>query len=269
MKTKTIILILSIVLHYNLSGQTAKDTVTISGHVTDYEGNPIKNCSVMWLDTNFDEIEGLSVKTDNYGFYKIRIPKGKYKSMGAIDMDTYPHTAKRGLPEADQRLEFWGWNFIADRDTTLDIRYHRMEAYGLHVFEIPGGMPAFQIFVRPMSLSRFFQLGKTKVQHKDNVSNIKQEAISEQAEALRLAPPLDKVKLTVWIDGEEVPLLMKQDIKEYFEADEWGNAYLLTVDRPKKVTSRPYRVIKIELTDLENGDRGEAIYYMEKENYIR
>ena len=31
----------------------------------------------------------------------------------------------------------------------------------------------------------------------------------------------------------------------------------------------PYYVFKVELTDLENGDRGEAIYYMEKETYVR
>lgn len=55
----------------------------------------------------------------------------------------------------DLRLEFWGWDFIADRDTTLDIRYHRLEAYGLHAFHIPGGMPTYQIYVRPMSLTRF------------------------------------------------------------------------------------------------------------------
>ena len=37
-------------------------------------------------------------------------------------MSTYPHTVKPGLAEKDQRLEFWAWNFIADRDTTLNIR---------------------------------------------------------------------------------------------------------------------------------------------------
>lgn len=65
-------------------------------------------------------------------------------------MSTYPHTVKPGLAEKDQRLEFWAWNFIADRDTTLNIRYHRMEVYGLRIFHIPGGMPTYQIYVRPM-----------------------------------------------------------------------------------------------------------------------
>ena len=54
--------------------------------------------------------------------------------MGALNMDEYI-IANSTLPEKDQRLEFWGWDFIADRDTTLNIQYHRMEAYGLRAFE--------------------------------------------------------------------------------------------------------------------------------------
>lgn len=85
--------------------------------------------------------------------------------MGAINMSTYPHTVKPGLAEKDQRLEFWAWNFIADRDTTLNIRYHRMEVYGLRIFHIPGGMPTYQIYVRPMSLTRTLQWQKKKNPH--------------------------------------------------------------------------------------------------------
>ena len=169
---------------------------------------------------------------------------------------------------ADQRLEFWAWDFIADRDTTLDIRYHRMEVYGLRVFRIPGAMPCYQIFVRPMSLTRFQQMEASQTQHAQDVSNIEQGAARDDARAVRLAPTLNRLKATVWIDGEEVPILMKQEIKEYFSADEWGNAYLLTVDRPKQDTDLPYHVFKVELEDLDNGDRGEGLYYMEKEKYV-
>lgn len=57
---------------------------------------------------------------------------------------------------------------------------------------------------------------------------------------------------------------------KYFDATEYGNAYLLTVDMPKHQKNiLPYRIFKVELTDLENGDRGEGLYYMEKENYIK
>ncbi len=250
-----------------------QDSVTIRGRVTDYNGQPIDSCSIFWQSPSFDDVR--QVITNKDGYYTARIPKGKYQSIGAINMSTYPHTAKAGLPEADQRLEFWAWDFIADRDTTLNIRYHRMEAYGLRVFRIPGGMPTYQIYVRPMSLTRYLQWQKKarpeQIVHKqDNINNLEQKALRKQAEETLLAPPADKLKATVWIDGEEVPILMKQEIKEYFDATEYGNAYLLTVDMPKhQKKNLPYRIFKVELTDLENGDRGEGLYYMEKEDYVK
>lgn len=244
-----------------------QDSVTIRGRVTDYNGQPIDSVSIWWQNPSFNDIQ--QTVTNKDGYYTARIPKGKYQSIGAINMATYPHTAKPGLPEADLRLEFWAWDFNADRDTTLNIRYHRMEAYGLRAFRIPGAMPAYQIYVRPMGLTRYLET-KKKAAHGEDLSHIEQSAISEQAQANLLAPPADKLKATVWIDGEEVPILMKQEIKEYFDANEYGNAYLLTVDMPKhSKKDLPYRIFKVELTDLENGDRGEGLYYMEKENYVK
>lgn len=225
-----------------------QDSVTIRGRVTDYNGLPIDSCSVAWQGPSFDFLK--EAITDKDGYYTVRIAKGKYQSVAAINMSTYPRFAKPGLTEADQCLEFWAWNFIADRDTTLNIQYHRMEAHSLHAFYIAGGIPTYQIFVRPMSLTRFlnWQTGK--------------------AENTSLAPPADKLKVVVWIDGEEVPVLMKQPVKE--NLTEYGNAYLLTVDMPKHPKKDlPYRVFKVELTDLENGERGEGLYYMEKENYVK
>lgn len=231
--------------------QQQADSVTICGRVTDYNGQPIDSCLIAWQSPSFSSIR--EAVTDRDGRYAICIPKGKYQGMMAINTATYPRMAKAGLPEADQRLEFWAWNLIADRDTTLDIRYHRMEVYGLRVFHIPGGMPAYQIYVRPMSLTRFQQ---------------KQKETKEESQLL--APPADKLKATVWIDGEEVPLLMKQEIKEHFSADKYGNAYLLTVGKPQHPQSElPYLIFKVELEDTENGDRGEGLYYMEKENYVQ
>ena len=63
---------------------------------------------------------------------------------------------------------------------------------------------------------------------------------------------------------------MKQEIKEYFDSNEYGNAYLLTVDMLKHPSKDlPYRIFKVEQEDMENGDRGEGLYYMEKENYVQ
>lgn len=248
-----------------------QDSVTIRGQVTDYDGQPIDSCSIFWQSSSFDDIK--EAITDKSGCYTARIPKGKYQSVGAINLPTYPHTVKPGLSEADQRLEFWAWDFIADRDTTLDIRYHRMEVYGLRAFRIPGAMPAYQIYVRPMSLTRFNNWMKEakpeSIQHGENLDDIGQKALTEQAKARNLAPHADELKVTVRIDGEEVSVLMKQEIKEYYDANEYGNAYLLTVDMPKHSKQLPYHIFKVELTDLGNGDRGEGLYYMEKENYYK
>lgn len=250
-----------------------QDSVTISGHVTDYDGQPIDSASVWWQNPQFDiAIEAITGKD---GHYTARVPKGKYQSVSAIYLPSYAHMAmKSGLPEAEHRLEFWAWDFIADRDTTLNIRYNRMEAYGLRAFRIPGAMPTYQIYVRPMSLTRFYQwMEKTKpesILHGEALGDIKQESQSKDAKESQWAPRPEQQKVTVWIDGEEVPVLMKQEIKEYFDANEYANAYLLTVDLPKHPKAGlPYRVFKVELEDLENGDRGEGLYYMEKEIYVK
>ena len=53
------------------------------------------------------------------------------------------------------------------------------------------------------------------------------------------------------------------------DRDEIMNAYLLTVNRPTHITNLPYWVIKVELKDLKNGDCGEGLYYMVKNNYMK
>lgn len=203
----------------------------------------------------------------------MRVPKGKYQSVIAINLDRYVHTAPADLPESDLRLEFWAWDFIADRDTVLDIRYNRMEAYGMRVFNIPGAMPGYQIFVQPISLTRLLQVKKTNPDffvRGEKLRDLEQKPLTAQAKGTLLAPPADRLNVTAYIDGEEVAVLMKQQIKEYYGADSWGDAYLLTVDAPKHPKEDlPYQVFKIELTDLESGDRGEGLYYLEKENYVR
>lgn len=252
---------------YAFSAQTQSDSVTIRGVVTDYHDIPMNNCTVMIQNSRFNTL--FETKTNEQGEYSMTVLKGNYSSMAAVNMDTYPHSMKPDTNTEDLRLEFWGWNLIADRDTTLNIRYHRMEVYGLHAFHIPGGMPTYQLYMRPMSLTRVLaDMNIKDAQHGKDVSGVTQTAARDTAKCVNIAPAIDKVGIKVWIDGEEVPVLMKQQIKEYYEAAEYGIAYYLTVDRPKRKTSLPYRVFKVELTDLENGDRGEAVYYLEKTDYV-
>lgn len=239
-----------------VQAQTPSDYVIISGRVTDFNGKPIDSCTVMWQNEQYEPV--FQTLTDSDGFYSVPIQKGKYNSMVAIYQPSYAQNAiMKGLPRSEHRLEFWGWNVIADRDTTLNIRYHRLEAYGIHSFYIPGATPAFQIYVRPMSLTRTYEWMKNQ---RSSVPN---------AGPTKLSPSINEISIWVEIDGEEVAILHKQEIEEYVNANEAFNAYLLTVEKPKNLTNRPYWVIKVELSDLENGDRGEGLYYMEKPNYVQ
>ena len=236
--------------------QTSSDSVLISGRVTDFNGLPIDSCTVLWQNERFEPIA--QALTDSGGFYSVSVSKGKYNSVTAVYWPSYAQNAMtNGLPVSEHRLEFWGWNFIADRDTTLNIRYHRMEAYGLHAFYIPGATPAFQIYVRPMSLTRTYEW------------MVKQQTNTNDTKSVKLSPSVDKIRVRVEIDGKEVAILHKQEIEEYISDNQIFNAYLLTVEKPQHITNWPYWVIKVELTDLENGDCGEGLYYMEKPIYVK
>lgn len=86
-------------------------------------------------------------------------------------------------------MEFWSWGFIADRDTTLNLRYQRMEVYGVNVFSVQGGSATYQIYVRPMSLTRTAQW------------------MTDRSKLAHFAPEADKLKAEVTIDGEPVKVL--------------------------------------------------------------
>lgn len=123
-------LFISLLLMTGCQKGNGQETVTITGRVTDFEGHPIDSCSIWWKAPSFENV--MEVFTNKEGYYTARVPKGKYQSVAAIHMPSYASVAMQEgkLDEEDYRLEFWAWDFVADRDTTLDIRYHRMEAYG-------------------------------------------------------------------------------------------------------------------------------------------
>lgn len=224
------------------------ETVTISGRVTDYAGNPIDSVTVSWLNPAFSGY--YYATTDADGRYTARIPKGRYAYAGGINMAEYPNAGST-LPEADQRLEFWAWNFIADRDTTFDFRYHRLEVYGVNAFQVQGATPGYTVYFRPMSLTRSQRWTRDGKPEGNNA----------------LAPVIDSARIEVTINGEPVAIQMAQEVKEYFDDKNWSNAYLLFVDRPKaKSAVKNFRIV---MEDLGNGDKGEAAYTLEEQrDYI-
>lgn len=239
--------LLSLILFICTLGYGQTDSVTITGRITDYNGVPMDSASVFFQNTKFSVVH--EALTNKDGYYTAKIKKGRYYAMGAINMSEYP-IAGSTLPEEDQRLEFWGWNFIADRDTTFNMQYHRLEVYGINPFRIQGATPGYTIYCRPMSLTRTLQYMKNKTSH------------------AALAPDPEKLEVKVTINGEEIALRNKQKVVEYFSEEETGDAYLLFVDLPKIKNDWPYYIFRIQMTDLENGDKGEAVYYLEKKVYI-
>ena len=85
-----------------------------------------------------------------------------------------------------------------------------MEVYGLRIFHIPGGMPTYQIYVRPMSLTRTLQWQKeekSSLVHAQDLSKIEANRFkANKPKAFCWHHQADKLKLSVWIDGEEVPV---------------------------------------------------------------
>lgn len=233
------------------------ETVEISGRVTDFEGRPIDNVTVGWLNPDFNG--QYYTTTDADGRYHARIPRGRYANAGGINMEEYPNAGST-LAEKDQRLEYWAWNFLADSDMTFDFRYHRLEIYGVNAFQIQGATLGYTIYFRPMSLTRSQQTEK-------QFPNWERDP--DFRGDVSLAPPIDSARIEVTINGEPMKIRMAQEVKEFFWEGVSSNGYLLFVDRPEK--NLPVKTFHIVMEDLGNRDKGEAQYTLEetpREGYI-
>jgi len=215
----------------------------VSGRVTDYDGNPLAGVTVDWKNPAFDG--AYFTQTDSAGRYCVRIPKGRYAWGTAIDRAEYPNAGST-LPEADQRLEYWMWNCVIECDTTLDLRYHRLEVYGVNAFQVQGAAPGYTLYFRPMSLTRHQAWLRAGTPAGD----------------AGLAPDIGKARIEVEINGAPVRILMRQQVREWFGEGVWSGAYLLFVERPKE--ERPKQVFRIFCEDTETGDKGEATYCLEE-----
>jgi len=141
------------------------DSIVISGQVTDFEGNPKENVLIMLKGDDFSAFTD-TVTSDKNGKYAMKVQKGTYPGLAAVNMNEYGKT----------HLEFWANNVPAYKDLNLTIRYDKLEVYGLHVFRIKGAYPGYTIYFRPMSLSRY-------------------ASADMKAELLSIAPPKDSMDI--------------------------------------------------------------------------
>jgi len=210
--------------------------VTISGKVTDFSGKPIVSAMIEAKSKLFEM--KYHAFSDKNGNYSISVEEGTYIGISCIRMGDYGKT----------HLEAWAWNVPAYNNMTINMRYERLEVYGLNVFRIQGAHRGYSIYCRPMSLTRYLEWEK-------NPSSL-----------LNIAPDPDKIRVDVTINGSPAKVNMVEKVKEY-AGKQTAEAYMIYTDLGG-VTNKPYDEIRVTITDLENGDKGEAIYFRPKDNYV-
>lgn len=230
-------------------------TITISGQVTDFEGNPIDSSIVQLKHKDFTT--AYETYSDEKGYYSLEnVEKGQYVAMFAMRLKEYPRT--NAVSEEEMRLEFWAWNIIADKDLQINPRYHRLELYGFQVFEVFGGAPYLMAYVRPMSLSKYIAHGKDVYLDKE-----KSEKVSD------ISVDLKDIEFKLYAGNEPLTIHSIQSLIEYEgENNQSMRAFFLQFDRPKEFSDDNYCIFRIEATHNAFGiEKGENLYFYEFKNY--
>lgn len=232
---------------------TEKETVTISGKVTDFNGRPIDSSAVQIRGAGFDNL--YEVFTDQNGDYSVEVEKGNYMALMAMRLKEYPRMD--AVPEEDMRLEYWGWNIIADRDLTINPRYDRLELYGTTVFRNYGGYPGFFIYFRPMSLHKYLSSSKEIYLDKSK---------AEKTTDISVKP--DHLQVRVYADDEPLKINSIRSVEEFGgEGVQSITGYLVQVDAPKNKSDKPYIIFRVEAENTEYSEKGENIYFFEKKDF--
>jgi len=239
-----------IILGINLFAQN-DSTVTISGQVSDFDGNSIDNCWVALLHENFNP--AYQTTTDKTGHYILNgVEKGRYFGMYALRLKEYPR--ENAVSDEDMRLEFWAWNVFADRDLTINPRYHRLELYGTYAFKTNAGL---MIYTRPMST------GKLLAYSKDVVTD---KSLAEKIANISVKPEHFKVK--VFLDEQSVKVNTVQPIEEFGgDGQITITGYVIQTDFPIEKPDKPYVIIRVEATNTEENEKGENLFFYELKEY--
>ncbi len=215
----------------------AKGTVKISGQVTDFEGRPVEGATVELKNSRFDN--AASCLSGRDGRYSLTVPKGTYMALAAV----------KGYQV--RSLEYWAWTVPADRDLEINPRFDRLEVYAMNAWRPQGGYPSYQIYFRPMSLVRTFKA----IQAAGGMENL------GKLKAIEIAPELAADDIRVAIDGQPVPVLQLNKVREASGPDQSLIGYVIQVPLPPKTPLTEYYPITITLTDRATGEKGEGCLF--------
>jgi len=219
-------------------------TVKISGRVTDFEGRPIGGATIEVKNSRFDNAaEGVS---DKDGRYSLTVPKGTYMALAAVK----DYRVKS--------LEYWAWTVPAERDIEINPRFDRLEVYGINAWRPQGGYASYQIYFRPMSLTRTMKA----VMEAGGMENL------EKLPVIDIAPELTVDDIQVAIDGQPVKVLQMDKVREASGPSQYLFGYLIQVPLPEKKPATEYFPITISLTDKATGEKGEGCLFFRPAHLI-
>jgi len=217
------------------------EKVTISGHVSDFKGQPIEGAAVYLKDERFHD--AATAVSDKAGFYSLTAPMGHYMALVAVK----DYQAKY--------LEYWAWNVPAFNDLEINPRFDRIEVYAVNAWRPQGAYPSCQIYFRPMSLS----LVMKKIAEAGGMEKLSTLPVID------IAPKLGKDDIEATIDGQRVEILEVNQVREATGKDQYMVGYLIQVTLPEKRADKEYSIITITVTDPSTGEKGEGCVFVMKE----
>ncbi|GAA0541903.1 hypothetical protein FHS83_000200 [Rhizomicrobium palustre] len=205
----------------------------ISGTVRDFDGKPVAGAEVVLKSSAFNDL--YTVKSDGDGHYRMIVEDGRYMALESITTADY----------GKSRLEFWAWNVPVASDMNIDVRYHRLEIYGVNVFKVQGAGPGYFAYFRPMSLTR--ALSKDTKKDPD------------------IAPLPNELDLKVAVNGAPAVIDTVERVQEYFGKGPTMVSYLVHFQPAKPIEG----TVEVRITGLDkaNGDRGEGAYFYTVPDY--
>ena len=187
----------------------------LTGTIRDKLGTSISGAVVELKDEHFQTV--FSAVSDEKGEYVLEADPGRYPFLIAVK------------DYAAKNLEYWCQNLDLRQDLRLDIRFDKLELYGLHAFRIKGGENPLLVYFRPMSLDKFLA-GESDI-----------------------APEIQTIEAR--LDGEPVPVIGSNPVKE-LAGDGEMTAYLLQL----KAENRDWKKLELSLWDTEENFGMAAIF---------
>ncbi len=230
----------------------AQEMVTIHGQVTDFNTNPIDSVTIRLKNQSFANL--YSTVTDRKGHYTLKVPKGNYYCLYAINLDHYGKT----------KLEYWTWNVPALNDLEINPQYERMEIYGMNVFE-PQVSPCetYMIYFRPMSLTKALRLSDESSKQK-----LEKEATSKH-DTIDIAPlNISPSELTIRINNRDAKVLHIQKTTEYARGAYMYGYLVQVLKNSEKESINDTDQITAILHSTETNETGRADCFYQKKKFV-